>query len=307
MLFSVVVPTYNRVRLLSGALKSVWRQQFKDYEIIVIDDGSTDDTQAHLQKFGNKIRYIRQANRGPGAARNVGAQEATGDYVAFLDSDDLWFPWTLDVFAWAIRKYRSPTIIAGQLVEFFDEADLADSREEPYEAISFTDYLASSHHPLSVGSGTCALRRDALTGQKFLEDRLNAEDHDLILRLGTLPGFVQIVAPTTLAWRRHSTSETSDFASTVSGALRLLSREKSGVYPGGLERRQERRRIISRHARPPALACVRKGELKRGWELYCSTLVWSIKFGQWKYVLGFPMVAVWAFLGRWAPNGTRTL
>ena len=74
MQFSIVIPTYNRVGLLARTLESVWGQRFKDYEVIVVDDGSSDGTQAYLQNIGNKVRYIRQANRGPGAARNIGIQ-----------------------------------------------------------------------------------------------------------------------------------------------------------------------------------------------------------------------------------------
>ena len=139
-----------------------------------------------------------------------------------------------------------------------------------------------------MGSGTCVLRREALAAAKFLEDRLNAEDHDLILQMGTLPGFVRIVAPVTLAWRRHPASETGDFASGVSGALRLLARERSGAYPGGAKRSRERHRILARHIRPTALACVRKGELKQGWQLYRSIFGWNIELGHWKYLVGLP-------------------
>jgi hypothetical protein len=131
-----------------------------------------------------------------------------------------------------------------------------------------------------------------------LEDRLNAEDHDLILQMGTLPGFVRILEPITLARRRHRASETSNFASSVSGAVRLLAREKSGVYPGGSRRSWERRRILARHIRPTALVCVQNRELKHGWELYLSTFGWNIKLGHWKYVLAFPIIAIVALLNR---------
>ena len=100
--FSVVIPTHNRLDFLKQALSSVWTQTFTDYEVVVVDDGSTDGTRDWLAAQGKRIRAIRQPNRGPGAARNFGAREAQGNYVALLDSDDLWFPWTLDVFSWAI-------------------------------------------------------------------------------------------------------------------------------------------------------------------------------------------------------------
>jgi glycosyltransferase involved in cell wall biosynthesis len=296
--FSVVIPTYNRLDFLKHALSSIWAQTFTDYEVIVVDDGSTDATGEWLASHGGPVRVFEQPNRGPGSARNVGAREARGDYVAFLDSDDLWFPWTLDVFARAIQEHKSPHILGGKFVEFTDEVELPTVREEPYQTSWFVDYIASCHYPYYVGSGTCVVRREAFAGARFLEDRLNAEDHDLILQMGTLPGFVRILAPVTLAWRRHRASETGDFASSVSGAMRLLDREKSNVYPGGSERSQERHRILARHTRPTALACVRNGELKQGWELYRASFGWNIELGHWKYVLAFPILAVLALLSR---------
>src|SRR5262249_22901776 len=122
--FSVIIPAYNRLNFLQQALNSVWTQIFTDYEVVVVDDGSADGTWDWLVAQGKRIRAIRQPNRGPGAARNRGAREAQGDYVALLDCDDLWFPWTLDVFAWAIQNHGYPTILAGKWFEFVDVAEL---------------------------------------------------------------------------------------------------------------------------------------------------------------------------------------
>src|SRR6516225_7492172 len=121
MLFSVVIPTYNRVHLLARTLDSVSRQRFTDFEVIVVDDGSNDGTQEYLRSLGDRIRMLQQANGGPGAARNAGIRAARGKYVALLDSDDLWFPWTLNVFARAIREHKQPTILGGRCVEFVEE------------------------------------------------------------------------------------------------------------------------------------------------------------------------------------------
>jgi glycosyltransferase involved in cell wall biosynthesis len=298
MHFSVIIPTYNRARLLARTLESVWLQRFNDYEIIVVDDGSSDDTQAYLQSLHDKVRYVQQTNRGPGAARNMGIGQARGDYIALLDSDDLWFPWSLDIFAHAIREHGRPHIVGGRFIEFTEETELSTIREDAYKTFWFKDYIASSHYPYYIGSGTCVLRRDALSGIRFLEDRLNAEDHDLALQMGIFPGFVRIVAPVTLAWRRHSTSETGDFLSAVSGAMRLLARERSGAYPGGAKRSRERHRILARHIRPTALACVRKGEVKQGWQLYRSIFCWNVGFGHWRYLLALPILAGLGLLKR---------
>lgn len=87
---SVVIPTYNRAYCVGDAIRSVLEQTYKDFEIIVIDDGSTDNTSEVLAEFGGKIRVIRQENAGVSAARNAGIRVARGQWIAFLDSDDVW-------------------------------------------------------------------------------------------------------------------------------------------------------------------------------------------------------------------------
>ena len=87
---SVIIPTYNRKNFLLPALESVFAQTFEDYEVIVVDDGSTDQTKEAIQPFMGRIRYIFKQNGGVSSARNRGIQEAKGEIIAFLDSDDLW-------------------------------------------------------------------------------------------------------------------------------------------------------------------------------------------------------------------------
>jgi GT2 family glycosyltransferase len=89
---SVIIPTYNRYKFLSEAIESVLNQQYQDYELIVVDDGSTDDTAQIAQKYNSKISYIYQENRGVSAARNRGLACSSGEYLCFLDSDDVWQP-----------------------------------------------------------------------------------------------------------------------------------------------------------------------------------------------------------------------
>src|SRR5262249_441294 len=89
-LVTVVIPTYNRADLLPDAIESVLAQSYKPIEIIVVDDGSTDDTRAVATRFGDRIRYVYQENAERAAARNHGLRLACGDFIAFLDSDDYW-------------------------------------------------------------------------------------------------------------------------------------------------------------------------------------------------------------------------
>ncbi|MGB3638416.1 MAG: glycosyltransferase family 2 protein [Rivularia sp. (in: cyanobacteria)] len=89
---TVVIPTYNRAHLVKDAVESVLNQTYQNFELIVIDDGSTDNTREVLAFYKDKLTYIYQENQGRSAARNHGIKLAQGEYIAFLDSDDVWFP-----------------------------------------------------------------------------------------------------------------------------------------------------------------------------------------------------------------------
>ena len=91
-LVTVIIPTYNRAQKLLRAVKSVLNQDFRDFELIIVDDGSTDKTVQILGPYMDKLRYVFQPNKGPSAARNRGVRESRGQYLAFLDSDDYWLP-----------------------------------------------------------------------------------------------------------------------------------------------------------------------------------------------------------------------
>src|SRR5689334_2160139 len=94
---SVVIPTYNRAELVGEAIDSVLGQSRPPLEVIVVDDGSTDDTADVVGRYGARVVYLRQPNCGPATARNVGVARARGDLIALLDSDDRWLPRKLEL------------------------------------------------------------------------------------------------------------------------------------------------------------------------------------------------------------------
>lgn len=103
-LFSIVIPTYNRARSLVRAIRSCRRQTCRDFEIVVVDDGSSDDTQAVLEPWRGCIRYLRLSNGGAARARNVGIRHARGKYIALLDSDDEFLPTKLEICLAALER-----------------------------------------------------------------------------------------------------------------------------------------------------------------------------------------------------------
>jgi len=117
---SVIIPTYNRALLIGQTLASVQAQTFSDYEVIVVDDGSTDATAQVVAGFDGNVKYIAKQNGGQASARNVGIQYATGEYVAFLDSDDLWLPDKLARQVACLRDTKRQWVYCD--TELFDDA-----------------------------------------------------------------------------------------------------------------------------------------------------------------------------------------
>src|SRR5262249_59236343 len=116
----------------------------------------------------------------------------------------------------------------------------------------------------------------------FTSERVNGEDVDLTLRLGVAPGFVQITAPVTFAYREHPASLMKDAERTLAGAWLQVRAEKAGRYPGGSMRARERRRILTRHIRPVTLSCLRRGRRYEAWDLYLSTFILNASLGRVK-------------------------
>jgi len=103
-LVSVIIPTYNRADLVCNAIKSVLNQTFKDVEIIIVDDGSTDDTREKIKKFKDKIHYFYQENKGASAAQNKGIELSKGKWISILASDDIWLPRKLELQLEALNR-----------------------------------------------------------------------------------------------------------------------------------------------------------------------------------------------------------
>lgn len=187
---SVVLPTYNRARVLRRAIDSVLNQTFQDLELIVVDDGSTDGTNAILKSYSDRIRVVVLNNNvGPCRARNVGIQASSGELVAFQDSDDEWLPNKLEVQvnrmdSMVVSMHRplgaSYTRIAVKITEEIDRYVPPHGYPEQLKGNLYSQLLKAN----LVGTPTLLVRRQVLDDIGMFDESLSQlEDWDLALRI----------------------------------------------------------------------------------------------------------------------------
>lgn len=286
--FSLIIPTYNRAALLRRTLASVFNQTFRDFETIVVDDGSVDETLELLESCGDHVTALRQANRGPGSARNLGLNHAQGEYVVFLDSDDLLLPWSLDIYDEVVRAHRPALILSNPSKFVAEDAFLASSRAA-LEVEVWPDYLAaaSARYPITVAA---AVRADVLRASGgFLEKNISSEDHDLFLRLGTAPGFAFVTAPVIYGYRQHEQTKTNEVASLLQGVDFVMNRDRRGEYAGGTARRRERDVVLARMFRYGVRRCFESGRLADGYRLFAASAFYYPRAGFWRDLYRLPL------------------
>lgn len=179
---SVIIPTYNRADMVGEAIESVLNQDFSAFELIVIDDGSTDQTPDLLRSYGHRIIAIRRENKGVSAARNLGISHASGELIAFLDSDDLWLPGKLTAQVDFFRL--NPASLICQTQEIWTRNGRRVNpkhRHEKRSGMIFEPSLA-----LCLVSPSAVMIRRSLFDfvGRFDENLPACEDYDLWLRIG---------------------------------------------------------------------------------------------------------------------------
>lgn len=180
MTFSVVIPVYNRTDALRTAIESVFLQTFKDYEIIVVDDGSDISVPACLAPYMGRISYIRHdRNLGVSAARNTGIKHGRGEYVAFLDSDDLWLPHKLE------RQYQElkKGWMACHTGEFWYRENRFVNQGQKHARYG-GDIFSKILDTCRVSPSTFAVHRSVFMKSGFFDEHMRTcEDYDLWLRI----------------------------------------------------------------------------------------------------------------------------
>lgn len=189
-LVSVIIPTFNHGRLVGEAIDSALNQTFRAVEVIVVDDGSTDDTPAVLARYGSRIRVIRQSNRRMSAARNAGLAAARGTYVAFLDADDVMAPTKLaeqvtvlerdPAIGWTYCDVLIETVATGKRVAASERFGYSARQ---FDGWLFPELIRGNFIPVMAP----LIRRSALDAAGAFDESLTAlEDWDLWLRLALI-------------------------------------------------------------------------------------------------------------------------
>ncbi len=211
VLVSTIIPTYNRAHIICEAVESALGQTYPNTEIIVVDDGSKDDTVERLKRYGDRIRILSQANAGPAAARNRGIEASRGELVAFLDSDDIWLPEKIQqqVSLLARAGASVPCCLCNILMKWnsgdrasFDIALLKTSAEEGLW-LNVDEVLATRSVLFNQG---IIIRRQVLDKIGGFDEKIRyLEDYEFPLRL-SLEGPWAFIKTPLVVWRESMTN-----------------------------------------------------------------------------------------------------
>lgn len=187
--FSVVTAVYNKEKYIAATLNSVLTQSFQDFEIVILNDGSTDNSEAEILKFKDpRIRYFSEENQGAGAARNFVVKKAAYDYIALLDADDLWLPFYLEEQSKMISKFPNESVFATRIdIEkrgkiFPSEYSIADLKMNENRVVNF--FAASSINSILTSSSTVIHKRVFEKIGLYNPTIKSGQDTDLWIRIG---------------------------------------------------------------------------------------------------------------------------
>jgi glycosyltransferase involved in cell wall biosynthesis len=206
---SVIIPAYNCAQFLSETLDSVLRQSFADYEIIIVDDGSKDNTLAVIEEYerSGNIRGVSQKNKGPAAARNVGIKIARGVYCAFVDADDLMMPERLSRQVQALEANKAPGLVYTDLMTFNEEGIVHRTKKEfihPYAGWVLDRLLITNF----ITTSTVMVRKKCFESVGLFDeakDMRGVEDYKMWLQISEKYPVEYIDAPL-VRYRYHSNS-----------------------------------------------------------------------------------------------------
>jgi glycosyltransferase involved in cell wall biosynthesis len=244
---SAIIPTYNYARYVVAAVESALSQSFEDLEIVVVDDGSTDDTRETLRHLGARIRYIPQAHRGLAATRNVGIGVSRGRYLAFLDSDDLWLPDKVSMQVARLDAEPAVGLVYTEATLFNDESatEIPHSHWSEHPSGKILPWLLRHN---VVPSPTPMVRRELFEKVGPFDERLSScEDWDMWIRIAQVSEFAY-VDRVLARYRVHSANMSLDQERMMTGRFRVLQKTFSGTGVPSEARRLQRSVFSRWHA-----------------------------------------------------------
>lgn len=249
--FSIVIPAYNYGHLLARAVESACVQSGSDFEVLVIDDGSTDDTPAivgNLQARFSVLRSIRQENVGLAAVRNRGVAESAGTYLLFLDADDELEPLALDIFRRAIASHPEAGMLIAPTISVFDDGRVDAGRQPKVSADPEARFLDFLYKRLPISNGAVAMHRRLFTLIRYNPELRQTEDIPVFAHcLANFEAFA-VDAPTTRIYK-HRGSMRHDIEAALKLGMSLVDEVfDEGRLPAGLMRHRARyqsRRALS--------------------------------------------------------------
>lgn len=268
---SIIIPTFNSVRYVRAAVESVLAQTFQDFQLIVVDDGSTDATHAALAPYSDRLTYIYQENQERSAARNTGLRVATGEYVAFLDADDTWYSDKLERQVSVLAEHPEVVLVYGQAIYMDVDGNDASFRGQHVcghvaPALQMEDLSRAliSGNVVYGGGSMPLVRRSALASAGWFDESLcYPEDWDLWARLSHLGLFAYLPRPLVryrvYGWDKVLRVEATE--ELLCQQIRVVERAAAGWEGPAQEREQLRvEGLVAVHLRA-ALASTQLGRL----------------------------------------------
>jgi len=290
--FSVVIPAYNAETFICKALDSVSRQTFNNYEIVVIDDGSTDNTANNIIKWshehpGVNLHFVKQENRGVACARNAGIKKSIGNYVAFLDADDIWMPNKLKNVQIFLDQHPSADLVChDEWAETKDKINPYRINSGPY--VKYRDFLFKRNCLLT--SATVVKRDNLLNAGGFSEDMKlvdGAEDYDLWMRLLKNGCRIKYLHEILSIYRIHGNGLTSKTEKYYNAGLHVLNshfhewRPKTFYYFCVMKLRR------ATMLRGAAKILIKSGKTSNGYKYLIKSLIENpFSWKAWAYFFG---------------------
>lgn len=295
-LFTVAIPVYNRADMVEATLKSVYDQSFTDYEVVAVNDGSKDHSLDVLRAHEPRIRVIDQQNKGLAGARNTGAEHARGRYVIYLDSDDLFHPWSLETLAELIDIWRrahdgkDPAIVSGEFTPFADDGAFEGASAGSLKHHEWESYLASGNRR-SIAPSATALHVPTLRHHGMGEEvRVMFEEVDLWLKVGQHAGFLFADKPSVCGYRVGHASMMGNMQKQLDGYDWIRGRVEADAYGSDPALKDQMREVLGVYAKGAALRCLHTKDRARGLAFFKHALPTLVKRGDLKFAAAYPVM-----------------